>query len=96
MSANERQTTGERFDPAKINATEHGGDHYKRDAIQVWDFVAANEIPYFEATAIKYLCRWKRKGGIEDLRKAIHFIEKLISLHINRPARLDVKSDDAQ
>lgn len=28
--------------------------------------------------AIKYLWRWKRKGGVEDLRKARWYIDKLI------------------
>jgi len=63
MSANDRQ---------------HGGSHYSKHAIQSWDFALANNIPYMEATAIKYLVRWRDKDGIRDLQKAIHFIEKLI------------------
>lgn len=31
------------------------------------------------ANAIKYLLRWKNKNGIEDLKKAIWYIEHLIS-----------------
>ena len=30
--------------------------------------------------AIKYLARWRDKGGVDDLRKAIHYIEKLIEM----------------
>jgi hypothetical protein len=37
-----------------------------------------NEIPYLEACVIKYVSRWKEKGGVEDLRKAQHYLEKLI------------------
>jgi hypothetical protein len=54
-----------------------GGDHYKKFKIQPAEFCYTNNIPYLEATAIKYLCRWRDKGGIQDLDKAIHFIELL-------------------
>ena len=54
-----------------------GGDHYKKFKIQPAEFCYKNNIPYLEATAIKYLCRWKDKGGLQDLDKAIHFIELL-------------------
>jgi len=53
------------------------GTHYKKFAIQPAEFCHKNKIPYLEATAIKYLCRWRDKGGLEDLDKAIHFIELL-------------------
>lgn len=54
-----------------------GGNHYKKFKIQPAEFCYVNQIPYLEATAIKYLCRWKDKGGLDDLDKAIHFIELL-------------------
>jgi len=55
-----------------------GGSHYKKFKIQPAEFCYKNNIPYLEATAIKYLCRWKDKGGIQDLEKAKHFIDLLI------------------
>jgi hypothetical protein len=54
-----------------------GGSHYKKFKIQPAEFCHINGIPYLEATAIKYLCRWRDKGGVQDLDKAIHFIEML-------------------
>jgi len=54
-----------------------GGSHYKKFKIQPAEFCHINNIGYLEATAIKYLCRWRDKGGIQDLDKAIHFIELL-------------------
>jgi Protein of unknwon function (DUF3310) len=57
--------------------TQVGGNHYKGFSIQPAEFCHKNNIPYLEATAIKYLCRWRLKGGIQDLDKAIHFIELL-------------------
>lgn len=52
-----------------------GGNHYKDFPIQPAYFCHVNNIPYLESTAIKYLCRWRKKGGVQDLEKAIHFIE---------------------
>lgn len=69
---------------SKANDKQQGGNHYKRKAIQPWDYIAANEIGFFEGSAIKYLTRWRDKGGIEDLRKANHFIEKLIELEVEK------------
>ncbi len=57
-----------------------GGDHYKQFPIQPVEFCYVNKIPYLEATAIKYLCRWRDKGGVQDLEKAKHFIDLLIEL----------------
>jgi len=55
-----------------------GGSHYREFKIQPAEFCHVNNIGYLEATAIKYLCRWRKKNGIEDLQKAKHFIEMLI------------------
>lgn len=57
-----------------------GGSHYKEFVIQPVEFCFVNKIPYLEATAIKYLCRWRNKGGVQDLEKAKHFIDLLIEL----------------
>jgi hypothetical protein len=56
------------------------GGHYKDLKIQPIEFIHANNIPFAEGCAIKYLCRWRDKGGIKDLEKAKHFIELLIEL----------------
>jgi len=57
-----------------------GGTHYSDMAIQPVEFINRNGIGFCEGSAIKYLCRWRSKGGVEDLRKAVHFIELLIEL----------------
>ena len=58
--------------------TQVGGDHYKTLEIQPVEYILNNRIGYMEGCAIKYLTRWKSKGGVEDLRKARHFIDMLI------------------
>lgn len=56
-----------------------GGDHYKTMPIQVVEFCMANKVPYMEGNVIKYVSRWRIKGnGIEDLKKAKHYLELLI------------------
>ena len=64
------------------------GDHYKSLKIQPIEFIHANSIPFAEGCAIKYLVRWREKGGIKDLEKAKHFIELLIELE-TRPSVKD-------
>jgi hypothetical protein len=68
----------------KANKRQIGGSHYQRP-IQHWDFVLANKIPYMEAQIMKYLCRWENKGGVSDLLKAQHFLEKLIEVNKDYP-----------
>lgn len=58
--------------------TQVGGDHYLKFAIMPMEYSMANNLNACQHTAIKYVTRYKDKGGIEDLRKAIHTIEMLI------------------
>ncbi len=57
---------------------QEGGDHYVNMVIQPIEFILANNIPHCEACIIKYVTRWRNKNGIEDLRKARHYIDILI------------------
>lgn len=63
----------------KANDSQVGGHHY-RTSIQHWDFVAANDLDYFQGQITKYVTRWKKKNGIDDLYKARHFLQKYIEL----------------
>lgn len=63
MSANDRQ---------------EGGTHYASE-YQHWDFVlTALEGRYLEGCVTKYIYRWKKKNGLEDLRKAAHYLDKMM------------------
>ena len=62
---------------------QEGGNHYKNYEIQPIEFIMANNIPYPEANVIKYVCRHKSKNGVQDLRKAIHYIELIIENQYN-------------
>jgi len=63
-----------------VNSKQVNGSHYKNKAIQPWDYIVANNLGYLEGNVVKYISRWRDKGGMDDLAKAKHYIEKLIEL----------------
>lgn len=63
MDANERQV---------------GGFHYQ-SGFQHWDFVLTLNLPYLPAQVTRYVARWRKKNGIEDLNKALHYMDKMIA-----------------
>jgi hypothetical protein len=63
------------------NDVQVAGTHYKDKAIQPWDYVIANNLGYLEGNIVKYISRWKDKGGINDLKKARHYLDKLIEVN---------------
>ncbi len=58
--------------------TQVGGSHYKDMAIQPYEYIMANNMPYLEANVIKYVSRHRKKGREQDIRKAIHNLELLL------------------
>lgn len=76
-----------------MSANDHqeGGAHYKTQRVQPWDYIAYNGLGYFEGNIVKYISRWRYKNGVEDLRKAQHYLQKLIELEGERLASLGAK-----
>ena len=64
----------------RANEQQVGGAHYATKAIQPWDFIIANNLGYLEGNVVKYVSRWKDKGGVQDLKKAQHYLQKLIEV----------------
>lgn len=64
-----------------------GGSHYKDFVIQPVEFIFKNSIPFIEGCIIKYICRWRAKGGVQDLLKVRHYIDMLIELENGQPGR---------
>lgn len=69
------------------NSRQVGGDHYK-SPYQEWDFVEDWGLGFLEGNAIKYLTRYRKKDGVRDLDKAIHYLEKLIERAQAKTVRL--------
>lgn len=61
-------------------STQVGGTHYKDLAIQPVEFCQRNHLGFCESAAIKYLVRHGSKGGAEDIKKAIHFLNLLLEI----------------
>ena len=55
-----------------------GGNHYKTCSIQPIEFILANNMGFCEGNIVKYITRYKQKGGREDLLKVIHYAEFLL------------------
>jgi len=64
---------------ATANDKQVGGLHY-RSELQHWDLIEENGIGYLEGCATKYVTRWRKKNGRQDLEKALHYTDKLIEL----------------
>lgn len=64
------------------NNHEVGGNHYKM-AIEPWDFIYANHIPFDESCIIKYACRHKQKNGAEDIKKIISYAKHILKTQYN-------------
>ena len=54
-----------------------GGTHYTSMKIQPIDFITSNELDYATGNVIKYVCRHRRKGGVDDIDKAIDYLFKI-------------------
>jgi|TARA_R110000823_G_C15712087_1_gene477671 hypothetical protein len=66
---------------SSVNDT--GARHYRvGGGTQPWDFIAEQGLDFFEGNIIKYVVRWKRKNGVDDLRKARHYLDKLIEMEV--------------
>jgi len=65
---------------SKANDNQVGGSHYAVKAIQPWDYIVANNLGYLEGNIVKYVSRWKDKNGVQDLKKAQHYLQKLIEV----------------
>ena len=55
-----------------------GGDHYTRYKIQVVDIVDDHNLDFYEGNILKYLLRYKDKGGVQDLYKLEHYLQMII------------------
>jgi len=72
-------------------------DHYQQGEIEVIDFILDQKMDYLTASVQKYLARWRFKNGIDDLRKAKWFLDKLIEQQIenaDRDNKLNLDNSD--
>lgn len=73
-------TGKDRVEGKDANARQVGGSHYAA-GLQHWDLIERYGIGYLEGCATKYVTRHRSKNGLQDLRKAEHYVQKLLELY---------------
>ena len=68
--------------PSPALSRQEGGRHYKDLPIQPIEYIFANGLGFCEGSVLKYITRWRNKGGVEDLRKARHYLDLLIEQEV--------------
>jgi len=53
--------------------------HYQKHKIQPWDIIDEYDLDFYEWNLIKYVLRHRDKNWLEDLKKAKHYLEKIIN-----------------
>jgi hypothetical protein len=71
---------------ATLKATDKqiGGKHYKEYKIQPIEFIVKNKLSFIQGCVIKYICRFDKKNGVEDLLKIKHYCDLQIQLLQNK------------
>jgi hypothetical protein len=96
--AKPKQTPAQKENPLlQANDIQVGGQHYK-SAFQHWEFVnVVLEGRYMEGQITKYVSRWNKKNGVQDLQKAEHFLNKLLEQEAaGRVAPITPGAEDAE
>lgn len=75
------------------NDRQVGGRHYKTEegVVEHWDIVAQHNLDYFQGQITKYVMRWRKKGGLQDLQKARHFLDKYIEVETAKDKEAEEK-----
>lgn len=76
MRATETKKQGKVGAPS-ANARQVGGNHYKTGGLELWDLFGPEAIMFY---AVRYVARWRKKNGLQDLQKGKHVVEKLREL----------------
>ena len=76
--------------PLHMRPDEHqqvGGTHYQQMAIEPFEYAYRNNLDFFQGTLVKYVSRWRAKGGLQDLKKAKHTLNEYIRLIKSDPKK---------
>ena len=71
--------------------TDINPSYYQKGKIEVTDFIIDQNMTFIEGNVVKYVCRYKDKAGIQDLRKARWYLEKLIELEMQTTLLEEIK-----
>jgi len=98
MAANDKQIAGSHYvkNAAELRHVCPGCGRVNTTYLQHWDIVKLFKLDYFQGQITKYVMRWKDKNGVEDLRKAGHFLEKYTENEQGPEVRVIVRSDTGE
>ena len=68
-------TSQDELEKAFPQSRQVGGSHYKNFHIQPYEFISKNNLSFFQGNVVKYVCRYQRKGGAEDIKKIMHYCQ---------------------
>jgi hypothetical protein len=68
-------------DPKTIQIS---GSHYCNLSIQPMEYILANGLDFAQGNVVKYVTRFRDKGGLRDLEKAKHCIDLLIDFETRK------------
>ena len=100
-SAKPKNMKEQAYNAASYIADEHevnpmeiqvGGDHYKKCKIQPVEYIHANGLDFFQGNIVKYITRFRDKGGKADLEKIKHYCDMLIGLEYPEKEAVDFES----
>ena len=69
---------GERATESALDRQVGSTQHYKDFKIQPIEFITANKLSFIQGNVIKYICRYDKKNGKEDILKAIQNLEFIL------------------
>ena len=80
MESEQREMVEKAMEEESALDRQISGNHYKNMPIQPLEFTHKNNLNFCQGNVIKYICRYKHKNGIEDLKKVKHYAELLAEL----------------
>jgi hypothetical protein len=60
-------------------------EQQKQLPMDTFTFLILNNVPFAEASVVKYVMRWREQGGVDELRKARRLVDMMIEMELNRP-----------
>lgn len=60
-------------------------EQHQQLPMDTFTFLILNNVPFAEASVVKYVMRWREQGGVDELRKARRLVDMMIEMELNRP-----------
>lgn len=73
-------TESEALEKFKSSGSKSDDSHYQGSPIQPIDLIVSAKLPFLEGEVVAVMCRWRKKGGVKDLKKALGYVQLLIDL----------------